>query len=172
MPTPANCAELRTLIDERWSALTATINTLSDEELVVEGPDGWSVKDHMAHLTAWERSLLALLEGGSRAAAVGIDPELFGQLDTDGIIALIVEAARKHSLDDVRTLFRETHETLRKEVAALSDADISKPYAHFQPNDPAADQHPVVGWINGNTWDHYNEHEPWIRAIFPGRFDA
>ena len=34
--------------------------------------DGWTVKDHLDHIAAWEKSLIALLDGSNRAAAMGI----------------------------------------------------------------------------------------------------
>ena len=45
----------------------------------------------------------------------------------------------------------------------MSDADLQRPYNHYQPSSDR--QQPVIGWIIGNTYGHYEEHQPWIAAI-------
>jgi hypothetical protein len=46
-------------IEESWNQLNAAIEALGPEALNTTGPDGWAVKDHLAHLAAWEASLIA-----------------------------------------------------------------------------------------------------------------
>lgn len=126
----------------------------------------------MAHVSAWERSLLALLRGEPRAAAVGLDKARYELLDTDEINAHIVAEARTRTLAGVRERFLATHDQVVTAVRALSDEQLLLPYSHYQPEDPPHNENPVVGWINGNTWDHYNEHIAWIRALHPRKFGA
>jgi hypothetical protein len=72
------------------------------------------VKDHLAHLAAWNLSLVALLEGRDREAALGVG----------GV----------------------SSETAANEVR------------------PDGAQ-PVLGWINGNTDQHADEHSGYIREL-------
>jgi hypothetical protein len=50
-----------------------------------------------------------------------------------------------------------------KQIEALSDQDLQKPVSFFQTDSTKTD--PIIGWIVGNTFDHYAEHLPWIAAI-------
>ena len=63
--------------------------------------------------------------------------------------------------------FRETHGSLMRKLGTLSDADLQRPYNHYQPNDrrDASDNRPVVDWVAGNTWEHYAEHIGWINQL-------
>ena len=49
-------------------------------------------------------------------------------------------------------------------LGGLSDDDLQKPYSHYQPTDPD-ERRPVVGWVAGNTYEHYAEHIDWIKAF-------
>ena len=62
--------------------------------------------------------------------------------------------------------FRETHAQLMAALGKLSDADLQKPYSHYQPSDPE-ETRPVIGWVAGNTYEHYAEHIGWIKAFRP-----
>ena len=57
--------------------------------------------------------------------------------------------------------FRESHAALMVALGKLSDADLQKPYSHFQPTD-SKQKRPVIGWVAGNTYEHYAEHIGWI----------
>ena len=49
---------------------------------------------------------------------------------------------------------------------ALTDADLLKTYSHYQPDEPGEDSgSPIVGWITGNTYYHYDEHRVLIEAL-------
>src|SRR2546427_10188065 len=58
-------------IEQGWDELNARIDSLGPHGLTMTGPDGWAVKDHVVHIAAWELSLLGLVEGADRRAAVG-----------------------------------------------------------------------------------------------------
>ena len=52
-------------VDTSWNELSELVAKLGPDGLARTGPDGWAVKDHLAHVAAWEHSLLALIEGRS-----------------------------------------------------------------------------------------------------------
>jgi hypothetical protein len=54
--------------------------------------------------------------------------------------------------------FHETHARVVGALARLTDDDLARPYSHFQPNDLPLNENPVIGWIAGNTSEHYDEH--------------
>jgi uncharacterized protein (TIGR03083 family) len=156
--------ELLKRIDESRTRLERSFDGLSEADLKAAGADGWSVKDHLAHVAAWEESLLALLEGRDRYAAIGLDPATreAATNDVDAINEVIHRRSQDRSPSDVIAAFQETHARLRVALTKLTDADVLRPYSHYQPHVSPADPRPVAGWIDGDTWEHYDEHSAWI----------
>ncbi|MHB8589026.1 MAG: DinB family protein [Candidatus Dormibacteraceae bacterium] len=158
--TGSNVEMLR--IEDSWDRLVGLVNQVQDAGgLTRVGPDGWTVKDHLVHVAAWEHSLLALIEAEDRKSAMGLsEPQ-------DGIEA-VNEAIRKlhesDTADEALGYFRDAHSQLIAALAKLSDADLQKPYSHFQPTDPD-EKRPVIAWVAGNTYEHYAEHIGWINQL-------
>ena len=62
-----------------------------------------------------------------------------------------------------KPLARRTHR-LRQHLhpqirlSGLTDANLLKTYSYYQPDEPGEDSgSPIVGWITGNTYYHYDE---------------
>lgn len=149
-------------IDAGWNKLVQLVNQVEESRgLSRAGADGWTVKDHLVHVAAWEHSLLALIEGHDRERAVGLQEAVEG-IDNEN------EALRKlhenDTEDEALGYFRDSHARLVTALGKLSDADLQKPYSHYQPTEPD-EKRPVVGWVAGNTYEHYAEHTDWIKAI-------
>lgn len=154
-------AEVRR-IEIGWSELAEVVNQVQDAGgLTKVGADGWTVKDHLAHVGAWERSLLALLEGEDRAAAMGVFETPEG---TDAINEKIRKLHLMDSPEEALAYFRDSHTQMVAALGKLSDLDLQKPYSHFQPSDPD-EKRPVAAWVAGNTYEHYAEHVAWINQL-------
>lgn len=165
-PMPKDKAELLARIRRSRAALEQTIGGLSDAQLTAPvGDDGWSIKDHLAHVVAWEQSLLALLAGRDRDAAIGLGGAPDGEHNTDDLNALLYARHKDRPLPEVLVDSRQSHERVLAALGGLSDADLFKPYSHYQPDDPPYNPDPVIGWIAGNTYEHYQEHQGWIEAL-------
>jgi len=57
--------DFRRWTTERWQSFVDAADALSDEQWT--GPtdtSGWTVKDHVAHVTRWDESLIALVRDG------------------------------------------------------------------------------------------------------------
>ena len=158
-------AELMERIDRARAALEDAIGGASTERLTAPGDDGWSVKDHLAHLAAWRHSLLALLEGRPRHAAMGVDRVTYETAGEEGVNAFLYERDKDRPLDEVLAAFRGTHVQVLAALAPLSDLDLLRPYSHFQPDEPPFNPDPVVGWIEGNTFEHDEEHLGYIERL-------
>jgi hypothetical protein len=160
--TPAN-AEIEP-IEKGWRDLVALIDSLGNEGLELKGDDRWAVKDHLAHIAAWEMSLLGLIDGEDRRTAMGVPG---AAEDTDSLNEAIWLAHRHESADQALAFSRASHEKLMGRLGAMSDADLRHSYNHYQPNDPRDpnDDRPVVEWVAGNTYEHYAEHIGWIDQI-------
>ncbi len=51
-------------------------------------------------------------------------------------------------------------------LSGLTDANLLKTYPYYQPDEPGEDRgSPIVGWITGNTYYHYDEHRVLIEAL-------
>ncbi len=159
--TPKDKADLVERIQREWSALTQAIDQLSDEQMSVPGTGGWSVKDNLAHLAAWEQFMLLYhLQGHPPHEAMQVDEAAMERLDEDGLNAVLYERNRIRSVADViRGLYR-SHEQVLAALQPMTYADLMKPR---YPDDPEA--RPLIGWVIGNTYEHYREHRLAIQAI-------
>ncbi len=162
LPPPTNKAELVARIRQSRAALEQALGRLSDEQMTQPGPDGWTVKDHLAHLTAWEQGIAALLQGHPRHTAMGVDEATFLQGDEDQTNAMIVECNRERSLADVMRACEDSHRQIIALLEGMEEAALFLPYSHYQPGVDRKD--PVVYWVVGNTFEHYDEHRRWIEA--------
>ena len=160
-------ADLLERIQRSRLALDATLDRLSEAQLTAPGPDGgWSVKDHLAHITAWEQGIVALLHRRPRWAAMGLDEAAIRGADEDAINAVLYEQAKDRPLDDVLAAFHDSYRQILVTVDGLSDADLFRTYSHYAPDEPGEDSgDPIIGWIIGNTYEHYDEHHRWIKAL-------
>ncbi|HEU5328143.1 MAG TPA: DinB family protein [Thermomicrobiales bacterium] len=157
-------------IKHAYGAVEQAANGLSDEQLTAPGPDGgWSIKDHLAHLAVWRHSLIALLEGADRKAAIGLDQQPAGETansdDIDDVNAILYQRNHDRAPADVQADFRQAQERVLAILGGMSDADLEKPYSHYQPDAENTSDDPVVGWIVGNTYGHDEEHLATIQAL-------
>ena len=156
---PVNPNDLLERIQSAWNSLQQTIASASPAELERAGSEGWSVKDHIAHLTAWERwMLLYHLQGISSHKALQVPEEMeLEKMGTDKINALLQERSRKKTLSEVRDEAWRTHAQVLATLTKMPFEDLLK--QHY-PDDPEA--RPVLLWVIGNTYDHYQEHRQYI----------
>jgi len=151
-------------IEKSWGKFVALIDSIGTHGLELKGSGRWAVKDHLAHIAAWELSLLALFDGKDRLKAMGVEGAAD---DTDAINEAVWLAHRDDDAEQALAFSRDTHEHLMSRIGAMSDEDLRLSYNHYQPNDPRdpGDDRPVVDWVAGNTYEHYDEHAGWIKEI-------
>ncbi len=152
-------------IQAAYEALGETLRPLSDDQLSRPGPEVWAVKDHLAHLAAWELGVAELLQRRSRFAAMGIEEPVGPGQSWDNINDLIYRQNAGLSPSEALEKFHSSHRQMLQALAALSDEDLYKPYAAYLPEGSQGRQDPVLNWIVGNTFEHFDEHNGWIRAI-------
>lgn len=99
------------------AALLAAIDGLGDDELIEPSLDGWSVKDHLAHLTLWDElraSEVVRISAGHDSAwrMVGEQGDAYNELG---------HALRRNmSLDQARWELATTHQRLLDAIAAAT----------------------------------------------------
>ena len=85
---------------------------------------------------------------------------------TDAINEVVYERNKGRSAPDVLADFRQAHQDVLAALGGLTEADLLRTYSHYQPDEPGEDSGaPIVRWIAGNTYEHYDEHQEWIEAL-------
>jgi len=149
-------------VDSAWNELSALIEKLGPDRLMARAGDGWTVKDHVAHIGAWEHSLRGLIEGEDRLKAMGVHEPL--EENTDVVNDAVFKLHEHETSAEALAYFRDSHAQLMAILDKLSEADLARPYSHYQPSDPD-EKRPVRGWVAGNTYEHYAEHVEWINQL-------
>ena len=167
--TPKTSAEILSRFDRAWEALEDTLGGLTEAQLTdLRDPAGWAVKDHVMHVAAWEDAFIARLAGRPIHEALGLDEATLGQ-DEDAENAAIFVRHRHRPLADVLNAARTSHHAARARLAALGDRALAGTVADVVPPGAESDGSPAAAWIGGNTWEHYEAHHTWIRALIDRR---
>ena len=149
----------------RLDALVARVGEVRMTEPALEG--GRSVKDVLAHISAWEKICMALVRNNQpiQAPPPGETGPSEGQRQTDAINDKVYQDSRDRPLADVVADAQRSYTDLVAMVDAMSQDQLETPLGgpHF------AGQSPRVGeLIGGNSDGHYREHseqiERWLGA--------
>jgi hypothetical protein len=164
---PHDKAELLLWVARAWDALQGAFAGLNEAQPVERrDANGWSIKDHLVNVTAWERSLLYLLHVIPRHRALGVDEQTYLTNDADGVNAIIHARERDRPLFDVLAAMDDVHRQLLETLDGMTWEDLFQPYSHYLPDEPGEDNgNPVADWVAGNTYGHYDEHREWIEAL-------
>jgi hypothetical protein len=144
----------RAKLDERFTSLDGAAFVAPARD------DGWSAKDVLAHITAWERRLLSWIE---RWRATG-DPQRpepgMGWDAIDALNGRDYAAAKDAPAVEVRRAAAASYEDVLRTIETLSDAELVE---RTETWDMLS-----LSWIVGaNTHEHYAEHreevEAWLR---------
>lgn len=151
--------------------LFAFVYDLSESQLsVLRDPAGWAVKDHLAHLAVWQDGMSAVLRRQPRWPAMGLAQGYAGADELDAVNDAIYQRHRERTSGEVLAMLDRSIADFLAAFESLSDADLRAPYSAFQP-DAASWTDPVVGWLVGNSYEHFDEHLPWMRTIAAGRIN-
>jgi len=158
-------AQLLERIQQGYDRLNLLIESLDDETLARPSQTGWAIKDHLVHIAVWEAFATSLLLRERLAEA---DPVWQGQdqgLDESGENELIYRAYQHLSAWEARVKLAQQHLQTVEVVGKLSDEDLYRPYADNVPQ-AAGMQQAIIGWIIGNTYEHYEEHREYLKGEF------
>lgn len=101
--------------------------------------NGWSVKDTLAHIAAWEWRCASLL-----SAAHDTDAPLRAIPDVDALNREIYQERREWSWTEVETDFHQAHQALLQVIRQLPPKRLADTI--------------VQRTIAEETWEHYAEH--------------
>ena len=157
--------ELLAAIDREWQALQSVLARLEPAQMTsVHDAEGWSVKDHLVHLAAWQRSVVSLLQGKPRHVALGVDASIYARHDYEEINAVIQRQTAAVTLAQAQAELEAVHEQLLALLEPLSDEDLNQPYYHYLPAE-ADDDRRAIDVIYGNSADHFREHLGWMAVL-------
>src|SRR5690606_12113861 len=107
---PTSLSEVKEWIARHREPLLALLDQLPPEQRdELRDPAGWAPKDHLAHLTMWERSMLYLLTRRPRHEGLGIERDLYLSHDVDAINDVIYHQHRDRDWESVRAGFDAVH---------------------------------------------------------------
>jgi len=121
--------ELLERVREAHGALTSALAGLNEEEAGRTGLNPqWSVKDALAHITAWELEAVRLIEDlrAGRGALPSFDNEAI-----DGFNAAAVAERRGRTFADLREEFDAAHRRLTELLESLPD-DLDESSREFR----------------------------------------
>lgn len=142
--------KLTETIETRWNELLASVDGLSDAQLLEPGVVGdWSVKDLLAHITTWEAEALKHLPEIAAGKPQQRYKDVYGGLDAFN--ALKFEENRTRSLSEVRTRLTDTHQQLLDYLETVPDGLLHS-RERFRTR------------LRWDTYSHYPLHAGHIRA--------
>jgi uncharacterized protein (TIGR03083 family) len=169
---PQTKAGLLQRIDQSWRNLETLAENLTADQW--EGPTdaaGWTVKDHVAHLAAWERSMLFLLEGNPPWDGAGVSQEDFFSRDYDASNEVIRQQHRAESPEQVWTGYQQLHEEMKHRIAATPEDRLALRYSEYitgHPGKPETAEPTMIAALGEDTWQAYDEHLSYINRILAG----
>jgi hypothetical protein len=133
-----------------YAALEAILAPLSPQQMTTPGVNGqWSVKDNLAHISAWSRRLSMRLQAVREGTQAPPGP--YAGMTEDEANEFIYQQNKDRSLDDVLADLRATSQQALEAVQQTSEEDLNKPMSWLNGA-------PLWISIAGNTYEHYQEH--------------
>jgi hypothetical protein len=120
--SPVKKAELLNWLQQeyqQWQTFLAEIGPARMDQPGVNGD--WSMKDIVAHLTGWDRWLVARLQAAQRGQPEPSPPWPAHLQGEDEINAWIYESYRQRPVQEILDEAHQTYQTLRSAIEALPD---------------------------------------------------
>ncbi|MGE5140489.1 MAG: ClbS/DfsB family four-helix bundle protein [Rudaea sp.] len=156
MPEQMNKPEVLAAMQHEYQNIENAIGALSEAQLSVPGayPDSnWTVKDTMAHLTAWMRRTIDRMPGGTPPPEpINIPAGEDWNTSIERLNAYYYQQNRQRPLGDVLAEFRRTYRDILGATDKLTDEQLRNQELYNR--------------LLGNTSEHFREHldviEPWM----------
>jgi uncharacterized protein (TIGR03083 family) len=167
---PIAKADLLADIERDWTKLNMALDQLTETQLTTPtDAQGWTAKDHVIHIMAWERSMVTMLQGKPRHEGLGVAEDLYLTKGFDAINAVIQAQHQALPLAEALAQLRQTHQQLLDLLEPLSDQDLQQPYRHYLPDEPGeGDGPPAINVVYANSTEHFREHLDWIEELVAG----
>lgn len=146
-------------VNTEYAFLERTLALVPTERITEAGVCGhWSVKDLVAHLTAWERLTLRWLDDAARGMPLKVPDEGFDWEDFDVQNDLYHQRTKDHSLEDILADARRVRAEILALIDGLTDEELAGGgrFAGMFIDSPR-------DAIASNTCEHYEQHVTQIR---------
>ena len=152
------CQALVTALESAATEFEALLKEVGEARLTEPGVNGeWSVKDIVAHVTAWEERVVAWAE----ALAQGARPQPApwpGDWSEEQVNAAIFESNQARPLADVLARWRQVYHSVGAAVQSMSDDELFDRKIEWLGDASFAEA------IPGNSYEHLREHAGTIRT--------
>ena len=141
--------ELLDRMDHGWTMFEALVERVPPERFGDPTSSGWALRSMLGHVTAWHDETTHRLY---RFMATGHaqPPPNEGDASDDAYNARVVTETQDRSADEIVHSLRRSFARLRGAVAELGDA--------------LDDDGWTLHVVGGNTFGHYEEHQPEVEA--------
>ena len=147
------------LIEIQRHSLDQALSHLEESQMSIPGVESdMSVKDILAHISAWERKICQWLEESAAGKVPQRPAPGFTWDDLDTVNLQIYEENKEKPLNEVLSEYHDSYQESLKIVKAFSEDDLIDPN-HFE----WREGDPLWHMVGGNTFWHYEEHESSIR---------
>lgn len=162
---PTTKEELIERIHSSYAALDAAVSRLSQEQLARPIDGAWSAKDMLAHLAAWQQILLGFHIGKQPFEQVArLGGITYASLPIDQLNEALYQRDRAIAPAEALAAFRASHQAT---LAALERIDEAELLSDYSPPGRGPDAtYPLINWVVGDTYDHYDEHHATIERAF------
>ena len=164
--TPTTLVELKQRNHAAHQRFLKVIDGRTDSELLDPRlPDGWSIKDVLAHFAWWDQWLVFKLFPDNPEIASD-PPPLYDEitksgLPLDALNARVFQHNQSRGLTEIKEDFSRAHERAARVAASLSESDVFDPAGRS-----AMVGRPVAPLVFG-IYEHYEEHAHEIEQAFP-----
>ena len=161
---PSNKSALLDVIHSERAQFEALLEGLTEPQMTAPNVEAtWSIKDIVAHITAWEALATDRIRAAKSGAALKF-PRITDDAAMDAINAEIFTAHQDQALSEVFEEFQSAHRELLAEIEALEESDLPQKL-NFDWSGNLTYQ--VL--ISSNTHWHYLEHaaaiEKWLDTL-------
>jgi hypothetical protein len=151
-------AELLDRIASGKAKLDRALAAIPAERMETSGDGGaWSPKDQLSHLAAWHEIVLCRMRGQLEETIIDL-PAGYAETEIDDVNRFLFERDRGRGIAEARDALERTYREVVDTLEALPDEALHRT---FRPDLP---ERLLVDTIAGNTYEHYEEHVPMVRA--------
>lgn len=161
----ASISEFVIAIERTWEPYLRYIRSLSPEQL--DGPTdnrGWTVKDHIAHVTSWQEGITAVLQGRPRHEGMGVAEADMDFDDIDTLNEKMRQVDAHFSGPEAVNEAVMKHEGFIMELEAQPEDAVRRTRGDYLPGQEGSEM-PFTEWVWNNSGGHYGEHLTYIRRI-------
>ncbi len=150
-------AELIHQIESAWNDLQAALDGLTEEQMHQPGVVGeWTIKDILAHITAWQSRLIATMFKAER----GVTPETTEAGKTvDQLNEKFYQEMKDRPFEQVWDDLDSSYHQLLSRLESWKEKDLfdTKRFKWMKGQ-------PFSAYVAGDSYEHYAEHAAQIRA--------